>query len=88
MPGPLKLGIPKGSLQEVTLALFRRAGFDIRMAERSYRPSINDPEIDVMPSFLFGPMRERISICFSLSVLRTRKAKLHPPSIGGARVGS
>lgn len=48
MPGPLKLGIPKGSLQDVTLALFRRAGFDIRMAERSYRPSINDPEIECM----------------------------------------
>ncbi len=41
----LKLGIPKGSLQEATIKLFRMAGFDIRIASRSYFPSIDDKEI-------------------------------------------
>ncbi len=42
----LKLGIPKGSLQESTIRIFRKAGFDIRVTERSYIPYIDDPEID------------------------------------------
>ncbi len=42
----LKLGIPKGSLQESTIRIFKRAGFDIRVSERSYIPYIDDPEID------------------------------------------
>src|ERR1700750_2376573 len=41
----LKLGIPAGSLQEVTGDLFRRAGYKITFASRSYYPSIDDPEI-------------------------------------------
>jgi len=42
----LKLGIPKGSLQEATFALFKKAGFDFRMSSgRSYHPSVDDPEI-------------------------------------------
>ena len=41
----LKVGIPKGSLQEATIKLFRMAGFDIRIASRSYFPSIDDKEI-------------------------------------------
>ncbi|MFH1224927.1 MAG: ATP phosphoribosyltransferase [Candidatus Diapherotrites archaeon] len=44
----LKLGIPKGSLQEATLELFRKAGFEITVPERSYYPSINDCEIEVI----------------------------------------
>ena len=43
----LKLGLPSGSLQEPTLALMERAGFSISGAARSYRPSIDDPEIEV-----------------------------------------
>lgn len=39
------LGLPKGSLQEATFALFRRAGFEIACPSRSYIPSIDDPEI-------------------------------------------
>ena len=42
----LKLGLPKGSLQEATLRMFRRAGFNIGVSERSYLPSIDDPEIE------------------------------------------
>jgi ATP phosphoribosyltransferase len=41
----LKLGIPAGSLQEATAELFRKAGYKITFASRSYYPSIDDPEI-------------------------------------------
>jgi ATP phosphoribosyltransferase len=41
----LKLGIPAGSLQEATADLFRKAGYRITYASRSYYPSIDDPEI-------------------------------------------
>ena len=39
------LGLPKGSLQESTFALFKRAGFTVTCSSRSYIPSIDDPEI-------------------------------------------
>jgi len=42
----LRLALPKGSLQETTLMLFARAGYNIRVANRSYYPSIDDPEIE------------------------------------------
>src|SRR5271154_4142410 len=41
----LKLGIPAGSLQEATAQLFRKAGYQITYASRSYYPSIDDPEV-------------------------------------------
>lgn len=41
----LKLGLPKGSLQEATIKVFERAGFKIYVSGRSYFPSIDDPEI-------------------------------------------
>jgi ATP phosphoribosyltransferase len=44
----LKLGIPKGSLQDATIALFARAGWNIYASGRSYFPSIDDPEIECM----------------------------------------
>jgi len=44
----LKLGIPKGSLENSTIDLFRRAGFHISTSSRSYFPSIDDPEIECM----------------------------------------
>jgi ATP phosphoribosyltransferase len=44
----LKLGIPKGSLENATIELFRRAGFHITTASRSYFPAIDDPEITCM----------------------------------------
>ena len=44
----LKLGIPKGSLQEATIHLFARAGFNIYASTRSYFPAIDDPEIECM----------------------------------------
>jgi ATP phosphoribosyltransferase len=44
----LKLGIPKGSLQEATIQLFARAGFNIYASSRSYFPTIDDPEIECM----------------------------------------
>ncbi|MEC9009058.1 MAG: ATP phosphoribosyltransferase [Planctomycetota bacterium] len=44
----LKLGIPAGSLQDSTAALFRQAGYNIRFSSRSYYPSIDDPEIECL----------------------------------------
>ena len=44
----LKLGIPKGSLQDATVQLFARAGFNIYVGSRSYFPSIDDPDIECM----------------------------------------
>jgi len=44
----LKLGIPKGSLENATIDLFRRAGFTITTSTRSYFPHIDDPEIECM----------------------------------------
>ena len=44
----LKLGIPKGSLEEATVKLFARAGYNIRIQSRSYFPSIDDVEIECM----------------------------------------
>jgi len=42
----LKIGLPKGSLQETTFKLFKNAGYNIKLLERSYVPSIDDPEIE------------------------------------------
>jgi ATP phosphoribosyltransferase len=44
----LKLGLPKGSLQDASLQLFRRAGYEITVNPRSYFPAIDDEEIDCM----------------------------------------
>jgi ATP phosphoribosyltransferase len=44
----LKIGLPKGSLQESTLKLFRKAGYHISISTRSYYPSFDDPEIEAM----------------------------------------
>jgi len=44
----LKMGLPKGSLEAATLDLMRRAGFLITVAQRSYYPAIDDPEIECM----------------------------------------
>jgi len=44
----LRLGLPKGSLQESTLKLFRKAGYHITISSRSYYPSLDDPEIEAM----------------------------------------
>ena len=44
----LKLGIPKGSLENATVDLFRRAGFSITTSSRSYFPGIDDPDIECM----------------------------------------
>jgi ATP phosphoribosyltransferase len=48
----LKIALPKGSLEEATYNLFKRAGFKINVNARSYIPSIDDPEIEVV---LFRP---------------------------------
>jgi ATP phosphoribosyltransferase len=44
----LKLGLPKGSLQDATVELFARAGFNISVSSRSYFPAIDDEEIECM----------------------------------------
>ena len=43
----LRLGLPKGSLQEPTLELFKRAGYNIIVNSRSYRPSVDDRELEI-----------------------------------------
>jgi len=48
MANVLKLGIPAGSLQEATAELFRRAGYKITFASRSYYPAIDDDEIECL----------------------------------------
>ena len=48
MANKLRLGIPKGSLQDATIALFERAGWNIYANGRSYFPSIDDTEIECM----------------------------------------
>jgi ATP phosphoribosyltransferase len=44
--GTLVLGLPKGSLQESTFALMKRAGFNVKASSRSYVPNVDDPEIE------------------------------------------
>src|ERR1700738_4352087 len=44
----LKLGVPKGSLQDATIDLFSRAGWKITLGSRSYVPTIDDPEIECL----------------------------------------
>ncbi len=44
----LKLGLPKGSLQDATFKLFANAGWDIRVDSRSYQPVVDDPEISAL----------------------------------------
>jgi ATP phosphoribosyltransferase len=43
----LKIGLPKGSLFEPTMDLFEKAGYNIRGADRSYRPTVDDPELQI-----------------------------------------
>ena len=42
----LRLGLPKGSLQEATFSLFERAGFHVAVSSRSYQPMIDDDQIE------------------------------------------
>ena len=44
----LRLGLPKGSLQEATFQLFMQAGFNISISGRSYFPVVNDPELEIL----------------------------------------
>ena len=44
----LTLGLPKGSLQESTFELFRKAGYNISVSARSYFPAVDDPELSVI----------------------------------------
>ncbi len=43
----LRIGLPKGSLQEPTLELFKRAGYNVVVSSRSYRPSVDDEELEI-----------------------------------------
>ena len=42
----IRLGLPKGSLETSTISLFAKAGFNIAKSTRSYKPSIDDPELE------------------------------------------
>ena len=52
MPDPtpanrIRLGLPKGSLQEPTLGLFAKAGWNVSLGSRSYKPSVDDPSLEI-----------------------------------------
>jgi len=62
----LKIGIPKGSLEEATLALFAKSGWKIAMRNRNYFPEVNDPELAVSlcrPQEMAGYVDEGILDC-------------------------
>ena len=42
---PIKLGLPKGSLQDSTFALMKKAGWNFKVGSRSYMPAVDDPDI-------------------------------------------
>lgn len=44
----LRIGLPKGSLQQSTFALFERAGYRVAVGSRSYYPSLDDPELEAV----------------------------------------
>lgn len=46
MKKKVRIGIPKGSLQDSTLELFKKAGFNIHLNDRSYKPTIDDPNLE------------------------------------------
>jgi len=48
MGNVLKIGLPKGSLEQSTVEMFKKAGFSISISSRSYFPSIDDPELEAM----------------------------------------
>ena len=48
MKNTLRLGLPKGSLQESTIQLFGKAGYNVSIRGRSYVPTIDDPEIECL----------------------------------------
>jgi len=48
MKKKIKLGLPKGSLQESTLRMLKKAGFSVAVSSRSYFPSIDDPQIETV----------------------------------------
>ncbi len=50
MARKLKIGLPKGSLQESTFELFKKASWNIKASERSYYPTVNDKELEIMLS--------------------------------------
>jgi len=43
----LRIGLPSGSLQEATFALFAKAGFSVHVSSRSYKPTVDDPELQI-----------------------------------------
>lgn len=47
-PKTLRLGLPKGSLQNATMELFRKAGYTITIRERSYYPSVDDSDLEIV----------------------------------------
>lgn len=48
MPKILKMGLPKGSLQESTLSIFKKAGWNFIISSRTYNPYCDDPELEAM----------------------------------------
>src|SRR4028118_372349 len=47
-PNSLKIGLPKGSLQDATIRMMQRAGWTVNVSERSYYPSVDDEELEIV----------------------------------------
>ena len=47
-PSVLRLGLPKGSLQEATIRMMKRAGWSVNVSERSYFPTVDDDELEIV----------------------------------------
>jgi ATP phosphoribosyltransferase len=47
-PGKLRIGLPKGSLQDATFKIFEKAGFNVTLGSRSYFPYVDDPELEAV----------------------------------------
>ena len=72
----IKLGVPKGSLERATIELFQKAGWKISVSERSYFPSIDDPEVSCnlvraqeMARYVENGVKMRERICHRLENL-------------------
>ena len=71
----LKLGLPKGSLEESTLALFAKSGWKISMRNRNYFPEINDPE---MSASLCRPQEMPVYVADGFTPAAFSRSTLNP----------
>ena len=71
----LKIGLPKGSLEEPTIDLFDRAGYNISVRSRSYTPDIDDPELSCV---MFRAVTARACSCPDPALPAPRAPPMRP----------